>query len=148
VNFDRSDGISNLRCRGITSTDLLCFIIACEITTLSIGTQFGSHEITELPGKGAMGEVYWGRDLKLKREVAIKILPEKFSGDADRVSRFQREAEVLTFRIYPAFLLQLFWPVSKNDANPINLLCRCSGDFGVAHRGVIQDSGNNDGPFL
>src|SRR5258708_26137565 len=62
---------------------------------LSIGTQLGSHEITGLLGKGGMGEVYRARDTKLKREVAIKILPEEFSRDADRVSRFQREAEVL-----------------------------------------------------
>jgi serine/threonine protein kinase len=62
---------------------------------LAIGTQLGSHEITALLGKGGMGEVYRARDLKLKRDVAIKILPEEFSRDADRVSRFQREAEVL-----------------------------------------------------
>ena len=62
---------------------------------LTIGTQLGSHEITALLGKGGMGEVYRARDLRLKREVAIKILPEEFSLDADRVSRFQREAEVL-----------------------------------------------------
>src|SRR6516164_8662241 len=62
---------------------------------LTIGSQLGSHEITALLGKGGMGEVYRARDLKLKREVAIKILPDEFSRDADRVSRFQREAEVL-----------------------------------------------------
>src|SRR5262249_49069649 len=62
---------------------------------LTIGTQLGSHEITALLGKGGMGEVYRARDLKLKREVAIKILPEGFSRDTDRLSRFQREAEVL-----------------------------------------------------
>jgi serine/threonine-protein kinase len=62
---------------------------------LTIGTQLGSHEITGLLGKGGMGEVYRARDLKLKRDVAIKILPEEFSPDSDRASRFQREAEVL-----------------------------------------------------
>jgi hypothetical protein len=62
---------------------------------LTVGTQLGSHEITALLGKGGMGEVYRARDLKLKREVAIKILPDEFARDADRLSRFQREAEVL-----------------------------------------------------
>ena len=62
---------------------------------ITIGTQLGSYEITALLGKGGMGEVYRARDAKLKRDVAIKILPEEFSRDPDRVSRFQREAEVL-----------------------------------------------------
>jgi serine/threonine protein kinase len=68
---------------------------------LTIGTQLGSHEITGLLGKGGMGEVYRARDLKLKREVAIKILPEQFSTDPDRMSRFQREAEVLASLNHP-----------------------------------------------
>src|SRR6516225_7756248 len=68
---------------------------------LSIGTQLGSHEITALLGKGGMGEVYRARDLKLKREVAIKILPEEFARDGDRVGRFQREAEVLASLNHP-----------------------------------------------
>jgi serine/threonine-protein kinase len=68
---------------------------------LNIGTQLGSHEITGLLGKGGMGEVYRARDLKLKREVAIKILPGEFALDADRVNRFQREAEVLAALNHP-----------------------------------------------
>jgi serine/threonine protein kinase len=68
---------------------------------LTIGTRLGSHEIIALLGKGGMGEVYRARDLKLKREVAIKILPEEVSRDADRVSRFQREAEVLASLNHP-----------------------------------------------
>src|SRR5215813_13273409 len=68
---------------------------------LTIGTQLGTYEITALLGKGGMGEVYRARDAKLKRDVAIKILPEEFSSDADRVSRFQREAEVLASLNHP-----------------------------------------------
>src|SRR5436309_2237311 len=68
---------------------------------VTIGTQLGSHEITALLGKGGMGEVYRARDTKLKREVAIKILPDEFSRDADRLSRFQREAEVLASLNHP-----------------------------------------------
>src|SRR5215467_6063462 len=68
---------------------------------LTVGTQLGSHEIMALLGKGGMGEVYRARDIKLKREVAIKILPEEFSRDADRVSRFQREAEILASLNHP-----------------------------------------------
>src|SRR5215470_971501 len=68
---------------------------------LTIGTQLGSHEITALLGKGGMGEVYRARDLKLKREVAIKILPDEFALDEDRVRRFQREAEVLASLNHP-----------------------------------------------
>jgi serine/threonine-protein kinase len=68
---------------------------------LTIGTQLGSHEIIALLGKGGMGEVYRARDLKLKREVAIKILPGEFALDEDRVRRFQREAEVLASLNHP-----------------------------------------------
>src|ERR1043166_6881879 len=68
---------------------------------LTIGTQLGSHEITALVGKGGMGEVYRGRDTKLKRDVAIKVLPEEFSRDTGRIGRFQREAEVLASLNHP-----------------------------------------------
>src|SRR6267143_403121 len=69
--------------------------------SITIGAQLGSHEITALLGKGGMGKVYRARDTKLKREVAIKILSDEFSRDPDRVSRFQREAEVLTSLNHP-----------------------------------------------
>src|SRR5262249_37910936 len=69
--------------------------------SLGVGTHVGSLEITALIGRGGMGEVYRARDTKLKRDVAIKILPDEFSRDADRVSRFQREAEVLASLNHP-----------------------------------------------
>src|SRR2546425_8457895 len=68
---------------------------------IAVGHQLGSHEITALIGRGGMGEVYRARDTKLKRDVAIKILPDEFSRDSDRVSRFQREAEVLASLNHP-----------------------------------------------
>src|SRR5215470_1409069 len=68
---------------------------------ITIGTRLGSYELTALLGKGGMGEVYRARDAKLKRDVAIKILPDEFSKDDDRVSRFQREAEVLASLNHP-----------------------------------------------
>ena len=69
--------------------------------SVDVGTRLGSLEITALLGKGGMGEVYRARDTKLKREVAIKILPEEFSRDPARVNRFQREAEVLASLNHP-----------------------------------------------
>src|ERR1051326_3358330 len=68
---------------------------------IAVGQQLGSLEITALLGKGGMGEVYRARDTKLKREVAIKILPDEFARDADRINRFQREAEVLASLNHP-----------------------------------------------
>jgi serine/threonine protein kinase len=65
------------------------------------GSKLGACEIVGLIGAGGMGKVYRARDLRLKREVAIKILPEEFSRDVDRVSRFQREAEVLASLNHP-----------------------------------------------
>jgi Protein kinase domain len=69
--------------------------------SLQIGQRLGSYEITAPLGKGGMGEVYRARDTKLKREVAIKILPDEFSRHPARVSRFQREAEVLASLNHP-----------------------------------------------
>jgi eukaryotic-like serine/threonine-protein kinase len=54
---------------------------------ITIGQHLGSYEITALLGKGGMGEVYRARDLKLKRDVAIKILPGEFSLDAGRLDQ-------------------------------------------------------------
>ncbi len=62
---------------------------------LSTGTKLGPYEILALIGKGGMGEVYRGRDTKLDREVAIKVLPTAFASDPERLARFAREAKVL-----------------------------------------------------
>jgi serine/threonine protein kinase len=66
-----------------------------------IGKTLGHYQITGKLGKGGMGEVYRAKDQKLGREVAIKVLPEEFAKDADRVTRFQREAKVLASLNHP-----------------------------------------------
>ena len=68
---------------------------------LAAGTKLGPYEITALIGAGGMGEVYRSRDTKLKRDVAIKVLPAEFSRDPDRMLRFRREAEVLATLNHP-----------------------------------------------
>src|SRR5712692_6053157 len=68
---------------------------------ITIRQTFGGFAMLSIVGRGGMGEVYRARDTKLKREVAIKILPEEFSRDPDRVARFQREAEVLASLNHP-----------------------------------------------
>src|SRR5690349_15246760 len=60
-----------------------------------IGTKLAHYEVTSHLGTGGMGEVYQAVDTKLGRSVAIKLLPEAFAGDSDRMARFEREARVL-----------------------------------------------------
>ena len=62
---------------------------------LGPGTRLGPYEIQSALGAGGMGEVYRARDTRLKREVAVKVLPASFATDPDRLARFQREAEIL-----------------------------------------------------
>ena len=68
---------------------------------ISAGTKLGSYEILSPLGAGGMGEVYRARDGKLNREVAIKVLPEAVAEDAERLARFQREAQVLASLNHP-----------------------------------------------
>ena len=68
---------------------------------LSTGTPVGIHEITGSLGAGGMGEVYRATDTNLERAVAIKVLPVSVASDAERLARFQREAEILAPRNHP-----------------------------------------------
>ena len=65
------------------------------------GMRLGSYEIVALLGAGGMGQVYRAKDSRLKREVALKVLPADVAGDAERLARFQREAEVLASLNHP-----------------------------------------------
>jgi serine/threonine protein kinase len=69
--------------------------------TLQAGARLGPYEVTAAIGAGGMGEVYRARDTKLKRDVALKVLPDSFADDPDRLERFQREAEALAALNHP-----------------------------------------------
>jgi len=68
---------------------------------LALGTKLGPYEIVAPLGAGGMGEVYRARDTKLNRDVALKVLPEAFAQDAERMARFRREAQVLASLNHP-----------------------------------------------
>jgi serine/threonine protein kinase len=68
---------------------------------LGPGTRLGPYEILSALGAGGMGEVYRARDTKLDRDVAIKVLPEAFAADPERIARFQREAKTLAALNHP-----------------------------------------------
>jgi serine/threonine protein kinase len=69
--------------------------------TLSPGTRLGPYEISAQLGAGGMGEVYRARDSRLGRDVAVKVLPEHFSSDRDRLARFEKEARAASALNHP-----------------------------------------------
>ena len=69
--------------------------------SLAPGTRLGAYEITAPLGAGGMGEVYRARDTRLNRDVAIKVLPDAFASDPERLARFKREAHVLAALNHP-----------------------------------------------
>jgi Tol biopolymer transport system component len=69
--------------------------------SLANGTRFGSYEVVALLGQGGMGEVYRARDRKLDREIALKLLPDLFAHDPERLARFRREAQALAALSHP-----------------------------------------------
>jgi eukaryotic-like serine/threonine-protein kinase len=68
---------------------------------LAPGGRIGPYEVRSSLGKGGMGVVFLAQDTKLQRDVALKLLPDDLAGDADRLSRFQREAQVLASLNHP-----------------------------------------------
>jgi eukaryotic-like serine/threonine-protein kinase len=76
-------------------------IQSSEMTKPLLGQRLGPYEIVSMLGAGGMGEVYRARDTKLGRDVAIKILPDAFTADADRRARFEREARLLAALNHP-----------------------------------------------
>jgi len=69
--------------------------------SLGPGARLGTYEIVSAIGAGGMGEVYRARDTRLQRDVAIKVLPDTFAADPDRLARFEREAQLLASLNHP-----------------------------------------------
>jgi serine/threonine protein kinase len=90
--------------------------------SLAAGTRLGSYEILAPLGAGGMGEVYRAKDTKLNRDVAIKVLPESFALDADRVARFTREAQVLASLNHPNIAAIYGIETPSTGSGPANAL--------------------------
>src|SRR5215470_1613196 len=69
--------------------------------SITLGTRIGPYEIKSPLGEGGMGVVFRARDTKLQRDVALKLLPDHFADDRDRLLRFQREAQILASLNHP-----------------------------------------------
>jgi Tol biopolymer transport system component len=103
---------------------------------LTAGSRLGPYEVESSLGAGGMGEVYRARDIRLHRDVAIKILPDVFANDPERLARFQREAQVLASLNHP----HIAHVYGLEDWNPST----GSGQGGV--RGIVMEY--VDGPTL
>ncbi len=68
---------------------------------LTPGTRIGHYNVTSLLGEGGMGQVWQATDTQLNRQVALKILPDAFAADPDRLARFKREAQILASLNHP-----------------------------------------------
>ncbi len=83
---------------------------------LNAGTKLGPYEITGAIGAGGMGEVYRARDTRLNRDVAIKVLPQAFAADAERLRRFEQEAKAASALNHPNILV--IYDVGERDGAP------------------------------
>jgi serine/threonine protein kinase len=86
--------------------------------TLSVGTQLAQYRIEALLRAGGMGEVYRATDTSLGRQVAIKVLPEAFAQDIERLARFEREAKTLAALNHPPHCADLRPGEVERGASP------------------------------
>lgn len=93
--------VESLLAEDANAFDFLKTDLGASRISLPIGTRLGPYEISGAIGAGGMGDVYRARDTRLHRDVAIKVLPEGFASNPERISRFQREAQLLAALNHP-----------------------------------------------
>ena len=112
-------------------------MIITHTVPLTPGTRLGPFELVSILGSGGMGEVYRAADTDLKRQVAIKVLPASVAADAERLARFQREAEVLAALNHPN--IAAIYGLEKSDGITALVMELVEGDdlserISAAHR--------------
>jgi eukaryotic-like serine/threonine-protein kinase len=101
-------------------------VLAEERSPSLLGQQIGSYQILSLLGAGGMGAVYRARDTRLRREVAIKVLPSAFAGDPDRLRRFEQEARAAGQLNHPNILA--IYDVGTHQGSPYIVCERLEGE--------------------
>src|SRR3990172_6553515 len=104
--------------------------------SLSPNTRLGQYEISGPLGAGGMGEVYRARDTKLGREVALKVLPDLFARDPERLARFQQEARLLAALNHPHIAAIYELEEAVCEGPPAGGLAGSESAHGVSARGV------------
>ena len=118
---------------------------------LSPGTTLGPYAVTAKIGEGGMGEVYRARDTKLDRDVALKVLPQAFTDDPDRLARFEREAKVLASLNHPNIGHIYFWKKRKARRRWCSMPTDASNaaskgeSLGKVLVGALEEDHQNDG---
>src|SRR5580765_2007230 len=92
-------GRARLRSRHVQPTRATARSRRSQGDAMQVGRKLGAYEVIAKIGEGGMGEVYHAHDATLNRDVALKILPESFALDPDRLARFKREAQVLAYTL-------------------------------------------------
>src|SRR5215467_4377051 len=106
--------------------------------SLTSGTKLGPYEIQSALGAGGMGEVYRARDARLGRDVALKILPQSFARESDRLRRFEQEARAVAALNHPNILA--VFDIGESDGSPYLVAELLEGETlrGVLDRGALS----------